>query len=495
VSKSRIAKNIGLSRRSLLRGMGGCAAMSQVPVLSTVLNLSLTNAAAAAIDTTGYKALVCVFLHGGIDSFNMLAPTDDGGPYDDYVLARGALALEREDPVTLPPNPMLPIVDAAGAPGMTNYGLHPGLAGVRDLYNAGNLAFVANLGSLVEPMDLSTYYTGRRPLGLYSHSDLQRHWQTATPQSRTQITGWAGRMADVLDPLTNENPAIPMNIAVDYMNIFQTGDTLTPYVVDDRNGAEEFTANKYSNAMDLIMSDATDSFLSQTYSNLLKRTMADVSFQAIEAAENYNAMTESVFPDPEDPLAPQFVKTLANDTGHLGRQLLQVAKAIGAHTGLLQNRQVFFVEAHGWDHHASLLTNQGNMLPAVGNALKAFYEATEYLNEHNNVVAFTASDFARTLNGNANIGSDHAWGGNYIVMGGAVQGGQIFGTYPDSLAPGNPLDVGRGRLIPTTSVDEYNATMALWFGMENDGVLETMLPNIRNFYDASETEPPLGFLG
>jgi uncharacterized protein (DUF1501 family) len=498
----------GLTRRNALRTLGGgCAAMTQTSLLSTLLTLNLTRAASAAIDTSGYKAMVCCFLHGGIDSHNVLVPIgiDDIGtdytPYNDYVAARSTLAL--------PYDPALPIPGLHEITDLMDgrfYGLHPGLADLQQLYNDQNLAFIANVGALVEPVgDASSYRDFRLPLGLMSHSDQQRHWQTSTPQSRTQITGWAGRMADVLDDLTNRNTAIPMNIAVDYINIFQTGDTIVPYVVDDQNGAEVFAANHSGNPADLILASATNSFLDQTYSDLVKRTFADLNAQAIEAAENYNLFTNAVTTAPADRdppdslpdipyLNPAITNVLENQTGHIGRQLLQVAKAIGAHVGLDQDRQVFFVERHGWDHHTNLIANQGNMVPELGRALSAFYAATADFGLADDVVTFTASDFARTLGANSNVGSDHAWGANHIAMGGGVHGGRIFGTYPASLAPGNSLDIGRGRLVPTTSVDEFIADLVLWFGMENDNVLETIIPNIRNFYASSETTPPLGLM-
>jgi uncharacterized protein (DUF1501 family) len=500
MNKTRTTKPKGLTRRDALRTLGGgCAAMTQTSLLSALLNLNLTRSAAAAIDTTGYKAMVCVFLHGGIDSYNLLVPTDTQA-FEDYKLARGGLALT--DGLGDPDPGLHDIVDPTDG---RAYGLHPALGDLWQLYDEEKLAFVANVGSMVEPVDLGTYGSARVPLGLYSHSDQQRHWQTSTPQSRTQITGWAGRMADVLDDLVNRNPVIPMNIAVDHLNILQTGDTIVPYVVDDANGAEEFTANRYANTMDLILADATSSFLDQTYSDLVKRTFANMNAQAIEAAESYNLFTDAVttHPDDRDPLLPLpevpyldpgITDILENQTGHIGRQLLQVAKAIGAHVALDQDRQVFFVERGGWDHHSGLITNQNNMLPELSRALKAFYDATADFGLADMVVTFTASDFARTLNPNSNAGSDHAWGGNHVVIGDGVDGGKIFGTYPDALAPGNILDLGRGRLIPTTSVDLYSAELALWFGLDNDNVLETIIPNIRNFYSASEATPPLGFM-
>lgn len=476
MSKIRITRGNDLSRRDLLRISGGCAALTQTSLLSTLLNLSLLRSATAAIDTTGYKALVCVFLHGGIDSYNMLVPTDMDGAFSDYQFARGNLAL---DSATL-----LGITDPTDG---RSYGLHPDLGDLLPIYNAGNLAFVANVGSLVEPVDSATYGNGARlPVGLYSHSDQQRHWQTSTPQSRTQITGWVGRMADILSDSVNSNPAISMNIAIDHLNILQTGEGIVPYVVDDRNGAEVLAGYGGGSAMDVILTGSIDSFLEQSYADLLKRTYAGLSRQSIDAAVDYNDATQSVIIDPAN--------TSVLQRTYLGRQLLQVARAIGAQGALGQKRQVFFTERGGWDHHSNLIANQGSLMPEVNQALSAFYEVIATLGFENDVVTYTASDFARTLSANSNDGSDHAWGGNHIVMGGPVLGGRLYGSYPDSLAPGNSLDLGRGRLIPTLSVDEYAAELAMWFGIDNGANLESVLPNIRNFYSASAPLPPLGCL-
>jgi uncharacterized protein (DUF1501 family) len=502
MSKTKVTRDNHLSRRDLLRFSGGCAALTQTSVLSTLLNLSLLRSAAAAVDTTGYKALVCVFFHGGIDSYNMLVPTDlDGagaGPLADYQTARSTLALD--------PAALHGISDIDGR----NYGLHPALgdlgsdpdfiqyypelSNLHSLYHDhGKVAFIANVGSLVEPVLPETYRNGARlPLGLFSHSDQQRHWQTSTPQSRTQITGWLGRMADILSDTVNSNPSISMNIAIDHLNILQTGDGIVPYVVDDRNGAEVLGGYGASNPMDAILSASTDSFLEQSYADLLKNTYAGLQRQSIDAAVQYNDETNIIKTQLNlDPLGSKIVGVL--ESTYLGRQLLQVALAIGAHGPLGQTRQVFFAERQGWDHHANLINSQNNLMPEVNKAMGAFYDAIKLLGYENDVMTFTASDFARTLNANSNNGSDHAWGGNHIVMGGAVNGGRLYGHYPDSLAPGNAIDLGRGRLIPTLSVDEYSAELAMWFGIENDANLESILPNIRNFYSASDTLSPLGF--
>lgn len=480
MKKTKANSNVQLTRRALLRGMGGCAAMSTIPLMSTALNLSLMRSAVASVDTSGYKALVCVFLFGGIDSYNMLIPTDDGGPYDDYLSVRGGiggggLGLDRTT--------LHGISDSlTGA----SYGLHPELAGLQQLYNQGDLTFVANVGSLIEPVgDKSSYRDYRLPLGLYSHSDQQRHWQTSTPQSRTEITGWAGRMADLLQADTNSNPTISMNLSMGGLNILETGEGVAPYVVSS-NGA--IVLNRYGSTgtSDRILTQSTDSLLGQTYSNLLKQTFSRQRGQAIDAAVGYNDAINAV-------TFSEGIEEAFSAGGGLGSQLLQVARAIGARSTLGQQRQIFFVTLGGWDNHASLLTNQATRLPALNNALKAFYDATVDLGVANDVTSFTASDFGRTLTPNSNIGSDHAWGGNHIVMGGAVNGGQLYGSYPESLALGNPLDTGRGRLIPTTSVDEMAAEMAMWYGIGNDADLQAVLPNIRNFL-SSGAPAPLGIL-
>lgn len=423
---------------------------------------------AALTGITGYKALVCVFQRGGNDSFNMLTPYEPG-EYADYATVRGSLAL--------PSEALLPISGSDGR----RYGIHPGMPEVRDLYQAGKLAFLANVGSLIAPTDRTSYESEEKlPEGLFSHSDQQRHWQTSVPQSRTQITGWAGRMADALTDQVNNNPTISMNLALDGTNILQTGDRVVPYVVRS-TGAAELAGYNRTNTLDRILTRTNDSLLEQTYSDLLKRTHADIRRNSIDAAIEFSQATDAV------PLTTPFPAT------SLGKQLEMVARTIGAREALGQTRQIYFVARGGWDHHDALLSRQAEKLPELSTSLAAFHDATVELGVANDVALFSVSDFGRTLSSNGN-GSDHAWGGNHIIMGGDVRGGDVYGAYPESLALGNPLDVGRGRLIPTTSSDEYSAELALWFGIPNDGTLETVLPNVRNFLASGSPSSPLGFM-
>ena len=470
---NEIARNQirSLSRRDLIKLSGGCAALSSTSLLAQLLNLQLTKTAVAAEgDAEGYKALVCVFLFGGVDSFNVLAPYEDD-EYAAYSAIRTNLALPQED--------LHPITDSNGR----QFGVHPGMQGIADIFNAGDAAFVANVGSLIQPTDRQSYDSqSSLPLGLFSHSDFIQHWQTSIPQSRSSVNGWVGRMADMLTDSVNDNPHISMNIALNSLNIMQTGSTVTPYIVAT-NGAT--TLGGYSqttgNTSNKIYTQATDGLLGRTYSDLLEQTFADRKRSSIDGAAEFNAAVGEI------------ELTTVFPASSLAEQLKMVAKAIAARDTLSQRRQIFFVSAGGWDHHDDLLSKQAGMLPMVSGAMSAFYEATKELGCENEVTTFTASDFARTLTTNGD-GSDHAWGGNHIVMGGAVNGSHVYGTYPESLNPSdNVLDVGRGRLIPTTSVDEYNAELANWFGIPNDSSLESVLPNVRNFFGAGSTLP-LGFL-
>ncbi len=466
-----------LTRRDFLRLGGGCAALSTLPFLSTVVNLELTRSAlAAAGDLSGYKALVCVFLHGGNDSFNMLAPIGRNGiidEYADYFATRTSLALPREQ--------LWPIVNSTDG---REFGIHPDMPEVAELYNRGELVFLANVGSLIEPTDKATYQRRENlPLGLFSHADEQRHWQTVTPQSRSQITGWAGRMADMLTDTVNFNPVISMNIAVNHLNVLLTGDGVVPYVVDRNNGARVPRHYNRGDVFSQIITQSIDNLLAQTYSDLLKTTHASLRRNTIDAAINFNLATDSV--DLGEVIFPNT---------SLARELQMVARTIAARTALGQNRQIFFVELGGFDNHASLLPYQSNRLTQVSQALYAFNQALHNLGVAHDVTTFTISDFSRTLTTNTGNGSDHAWGANHMIMGGSVIGHTVYGQYPESLALGTDLEIGRGRLIPTTAVDEYAAELAMWFGMQNDGMLEAVLPNIRNFYATNAVGPPLGIM-
>lgn len=471
-----------LHRREMLKAAGGCAALTNTSLLSTLFSLSATNAAVAqSAGLGGYKAMVCLFLFGGNDSYNMLTPLSPG-EREDYITARGGVYEQGNGALGLPTAGLHTVSDPASG---RTFGINPAMPEMKTLYDQGKLAFLCNVGSLVEPTDKNDYQSqSNLPLGLFSHADLQRHWMTSVPQTRSQITGWAGRMADLVTGATNSNPNISMNMSLNNVNMLQTGGSVVPYVITD-NGAQEVGWYGPTWTQAKIFTTLTDDVLSRTYGNLVERTFAHANRNALDAAIEFNNATSAVtsvdsfFPDD-------------NNASNLQKQLRMVAKSIGAQGTLGQNRQIFFVSIGGWDNHDELINNQAGNLGTVSQALKSFQDAIDSLGMANDVVTFTASDFARTLNSNGK-GSDHAWGGNQIIMGGSVDGGKIHGDFPTSLAPGNPLDVGRGRLIPTTSVDEMAAELAMWYGVANDNNMEMILPNVRNFLGAG-TGYPIGFM-
>jgi uncharacterized protein (DUF1501 family) len=450
-------------RRRFL-GQASCAAVGTTALFNTVLNLRMFNALAAPGDD--YRALVCLFLSGGIDSFNVLVPRGDA-EHLEYATVRGDLALPQD--VLLPITPRTPDGRA--------YGLHPGLVELQTLFGQNRFALVTNLGTLVEPTTLDGYRRGTAalPLGLFSHSDQSMQWQTSMPDSREAV-GWAGRMADVIDT-GNCNPNISMNISLSGSNVWQSGHVTSHYTITE-NGSVALWDYGGSSPEAIVRTDAVDGLLALQYRHLFQKVFAARMRGAIDANVDFSNAIASV-----PPLSTQFSNT------SLSRKFRMIALTIAARQALCMKRQTFFVEFGGWDHHDEVILNQAAMLPVVSHALSEFASALSELGIDDSVTTFTASDFGRTLSSNGR-GSDHAWGGNHMVMGPAIAGGDIYGRFPNLYA-GNGLDTGRGRLIPTTSVDQYVAQLALWFGVPAAD-LELIVPNIRRFWTPGSSAPPLG---
>ncbi|MFK7800463.1 MAG: DUF1501 domain-containing protein [Anaerolineae bacterium] len=471
------------TRRRFL-GEASCAAVGSSSLFSTLLNLRMANTAAAQSLPSGpsfsanslagsddYKAMVCIFLAGGNDSFNMLVPRSNSD-YNEYSTIRADLALPQGDLIPL---------NQQGGDGR-EFGVHPAMPEVAQLFNDGDLAFVANVGTLIEPVTKASIEdeTARLPLGLYSHSDQIMHWQTSVPDKRTGF-GWGGRTADLLNSL-NDNDTISMNISLAGNNLFQTGQTLTEYsVVPWGSGAVQIYGHDDDwSPIHTLRNAAIESMLDLEYQNLFDQTFTKSTKSAMDGSALFASAIEGITP---------FTTEFADN--EVSNQLSMVAKTIAANKTLGFRRQTFFVLLGGWDHHDEVLNNQMEMLSLVSKGMKEFDSAMKEIGLHDNVTTFTASDFGRTLTSNGQ-GSDHAWGGNHMVMGGAVRGKRIYGEYP-MLYEDNPLDTGRGRLIPTTSCDEYFAEIALWFGVD-PSELETVFPNIGRFYDTSSKDAPLGML-
>lgn len=469
-----------LSRRRFL-GRANCAAISSLPVLNTLLNLCAAGRLAAdPPPASEYRALVCLFLNGGLDSFNMLAPRGLQ-EHARYSEVRQDLALSK---ASLDANAIQPL----NLPGR-EFGVHPGMPELRQLFQDGRAAFVANVGTLIEPVTLAQYNAGSKPLplGLFSHSDQIEQWQTSIPHARSGV-GWGGRLADLLHDL-NSTQTVSMNVSLAGSNVFQTGNSVFEYAIT-QDGATALNSYKkdyaFTFGLEQIRSAAVDGMLAQQYSNLLQRSFGRGERSALDAYDLFSTATNVTLPP-----AATFPGTT------LAQQFRMIAKTIAGRDALGMKRQTFFVNYGGWDHHDEVLNNTAAMLPVVSQAVGSFYNALVELGVQNNVTVFLASDFGRTLTSNGR-GSDHAWGGNMFVVGGAVNGKRIFGHYPENLADprdtgGLPLDTGRGRLVPSVSVDAYFAELALWLGVPKSQ-LPLVLPNITNFYSLTSSAPPVGFL-
>lgn len=401
---------------------------------------------------TDYKALVCVFLYGGNDANNMVVPYDTTG-YNNYAAIRAGLALPQSSLLPLTPLP--------------NFALHPSLPDVQSLFNAGNAALIANVGTLTQPVTRAQYLSGAAvPSNLFSHPDQQEEWQNAAADG-AMPTGWAGRISDMLTGSYNPSASIPMITSVAGDTLFCNGVATTPVSVSPGNvggatcseGAE--CSARQATAQALI-----------TMSSGVSLVTADnqITSNAYSYAATLAAATKSVSP----------LKTQFPANNGLAAQLQQIAQIIQVRAALGVQRQIFFCGIGNFDTHSDQLTLQANLLSGISPALAAFYQATQELGVQNQVTTFTMSDFARTFQPNSNTGSDHAWGSHHIVIGGAVKGGHMYGTFP-TLALGGPDDSGsNGRWVPTTGSVQYASTLAQWFGVPA-AQLATVFPNIGSF--------------
>ena len=449
------------TRRTFIR-QAACAALTTTGILNTIFDLRRLSAATIT-DTGDYKALICLFLFGGNDANNLLVPHDANG-YASYAAARGVLAI--------PQASLLPLT-LQGGDGR-DFAFHPNLTELQSLFNQGHLGVVANVGTLVAPVTRAQYLAGGAavPPQLFSHADQSVQWQTSVPD-QISLTGWGGRMADLLHSL-NGDSKISLSISIAGTNTFEVGNTVLPYSVspDGSIGLSGFDGSANAN----VRLQAFKDLLAQPHNNLFEKAYSDTVSRAIAAND---LLTSSLAGIPA-------LQTVFPTTS-LGKQLNMIAKLIAARNNLGMKRQIFFCSVGGYDTHGDQLTGQANLFTELSQALNAFYSSTVELGIAQQVTSFTASDFGRTFPTNGS-GSDHGWGSHQFALGGAVQGGRIFGTFP-TLAVNGPDDTGQGRWIPTTSVDEFSATLASWFGVSASD-LPSVLPNIGRF-----ARPNIGIFG
>ncbi len=483
-----------LSRRAFVR-QSACAALGITGLVNTLAHLSLTRAALAAGPVgSDYKALVVLFMFGGNDSNNTLIPRLGHPSYADYKTHRGSLAiLDANDPAYVAGQPASIALAAGGA----TYGVHPSLQNAASLFNAGELAFVANVGTLAFPMTRNEYLNNLVPVPpqLFSHSDQQVEWQSSIADKPFQ-SGWGGRVADLLKSAGYAGDQVSMSVSIAGINSFQVGSDVIQYSLTP-NGAIPFagygsSTDPYVNAYNADGSYKTNStgyrlkafheitdythqhLLEEGYSQVVRRSLEN---QAIISAAFTAAAASGVDLD----------AAFAGATTSLGNQLKTVAKLIAGREGIGNRRQIFFCSIGGYDTHSDQRNAHAALMTELSNSLKAFSDAMAALGVNDKVLTMTHSDFTRTFTPNSSdpltAGSDHGWGGHHMVLGGPVNGGEIYGAFP-SLKVGADLDAGttRGRWIPTTAVDQYAAVASRWLGVESSS-LSAIFPNLSRFDD------------
>ena len=431
-------------------------------------NLASLNAFAA--ETSGYKALVCVFLRGGMDTHDMIIPFDleSSRAYEDIRAAfidsyPGSGFASRR-------NAGLLDLSSSGSNGSTadgrDFAMPQEMVELRDLYQQNKVAVVGNVGPLIEPLNITNYTnnTARVPKRLFSHSSQQTTWM-ASPGD-TAREGWGGRYGDFMLAANANRRSAFTSVTTFGNNVFVNGFNVAGFNLSARGGQEvEYLRRSFGNSSQFIESFRRNLFgLNYEDSNLFHKDIGTITSSALDD----NMLVSQIFAESPDP-------TTSFPGTNLAGQLRIVAKMIAAREALGLSRQIFFVADNGYDTHS----NQARALPesqrGISQAMAAFYEETVALGVSESVTTFTASDFGRTLVPN-NSGTDHGWGSHHMVMGGAVNGGEIYGNIPPAVE-GHSQDSGRGRLIPEVSIDQYASTMGRWFGLSASEVLQ-VFPNL-----------------
>lgn len=460
-----ISKEFELSRRAFLERSGQLAMMGAAS--SYALGLAGLGEAAAFVSDGGYKALVCVFLYGGNDHGNTLIPFDPAN-YARYASIRGGIS-EDGGGIALPRSALAQtVLMPGGSQVLTDdivFALAPTMPRMKARFDQGIMAPLLNVGPLIAPMTRAQYDNNSvpRPPKLFSHNDQQSTWQSSQPEGSQ--TGWGGRMGDLAQSANTNAMFTAINATGNA--VFLSGRRTASYQVSS-SGAVLFRPLRSGRLFGSgAAAGALDAILRAGSGNILAADHATINDRSIKYGTFVN-----------DALANSAFTTDFGSGGGLAGQLRTVAGIIAARRSLGVNRQIFMVSMGGFDNHDGLIGRHESLLSQVDFALDAFYRATVELGVADRVTTFTASDFGRTLSSNGD-GSDHGWGGHHFVLGGSVNGGRFFGRAPH-VSLTTPDQVGRGRLLPTTSVDEYTATLALWFGL-SESDLPSIAPNIGRF--------------
>lgn len=456
-------------RRRFLAGAGRIA-LGSAAAMATMGQWQMVQAATRA--TGKYRAVVCVYLFGGNDSFNMLVPRT-ASAHATYQAARPALAV--------PQASLLPISPVAGAAGI-DWGLNPAMPELRALFEEGRAALLANVGPLVVPTSKTDYQQRRVPLPpeLFSHVDQQAYSMSMGSETAAR-PGWGGRLADRLEAAGYGSAMrLPIGLTLSGANAWMAGAETGMYSLGSSGPSQLNSALRTAtDARGLPRRQAFQQLLdaAQRDGNAFVREHGRMNRRAIDFSE-FVFQAFNAAPAPSTPFP----------TGRFGDSLRTVARMISARGLLGQRRQIFFVGLGGWDTHDTQTTQHPNLLAQLSQGLAAFYQATVELGVADAVTTFTMSDFGRTLNNNGD-GTDHGWGGHGWILGGDVVGRRIFGTLPE-YALGSARDVGRGRMIPTTPVEQLGATLARWFGL-GYGDTHEIFPNLRNFGAGADYLPML----